>query len=795
MQVISSPQHRWHTSGHTIPHGTMRSENEGNMPLPCSHALGEEEEEEKHQPQQKGFPSQLPDGWGTLTSREGHLYYVFYPTGKTQWEPPVFSQKDESKLDIEEPPPLPSHSYKGIDRAKLSDGDFYKSGEMDEVGKVDVCSVRDARSIKRSDLAPEVVQPQIDNAINLQQDWDGAVKPPLFTSVTSPLEERKWPEKRKEEEHEAMSEGKIKNEREEKAGDSSKPQEDVPKLSDTDGESRSRGPCLESPAVASEQYTEGTECTDASGSGGTKEGRMINETNLQYQQQWLELKQEEEQSPENHPQQPDAQINEQVPPPPPPPPAHVDQCILVNEQHLNVQQQAAKGEQPLNEREGKKNGVHISLLPPDSSSNWAPSSSHQDSDFQQYREQQYHRDQQLTHPQFHGQQPPYYQHEYLSQVHSGKMPVQECPGQFPARSPHSALQQEKTWQEPPKWQWERVLRQPQSMSKPGSGNTNDQMQSASPRQHQRLVGSPPVGTDSYWTLPRARQQQLGGFNVGEGVPQQGFQQGTGYTSETRDMKHIPPPNSYWTSPNMQQQQHGPSVIGTGMRMPYQQYTSPIYSPRPGGRLRNLVKSDVDNGNDLLSCTRTRVANTAAVAGINFANAAYKIGSKVKGTVSSISRSMATFLDGGQEQQLHEGLGDEGFIRMQGAPQSETRFYSQDQHYQPRQYPPTQEQSERKWNGYAATTEARPMRSQFGQVWGSLPSQPQQKHAGSHQGLSQYPADDSHQGPPPYIPDPRGGPLQEPQYVSAEQQQQHSNYNQGGPSQYSPGIQRLGQQEQ
>ncbi len=761
------------------------------MPSPCSHVLGEQEEEEEDQPQQEGFPSQLPDGWGMLTSREGHLYYVFYPTGKTQWERPVFSLKDESKLDNEEPPPLPPHSYEGIDRVELADRDFYKSGKMDEMGKVDICSVRDTRSREGGDLSHEVVPPQTGSAKNLQQAWEGAMKSPLSPSVTSPLEERKWSEKRKEEEPEAISEGKVKNEGGEKEGSNAKPQEDVPIPHDKDGKSRSRWPCLESPVVASEQYSEGTECIDSSVLGGTKEGRMINDNSLQYQQQWHELKQEEEQNPDNYPRQPVAQIDEQVPPPPP---AHVDQGILVNEQHLNAQQQATKGEQPLNEHEGNKNGIPISLLPPDSSSNWVPSSPHQAGDFQQHQQQQYQQDQQLIHPQLREQQP-YYQQEYLSRVHSGKMPVQECPGQFLARSPHSALQQEETWQEPPQRQWERVLRQPQVMPKHGSGNMNDQMQSASSRQHQYLVGSPPVGTDSYWTLPRARQQQHGGFNVGEGVPQQGFQQGTGYASEARDMKHVPPPNSYWTSPNMRQQQHSPSVMGAGMRTPYQQYTSPMYITRPGGRFWNLVKSDVDDGNDLLSYTRNRVANSAAVAGASFASAAYRIGSKVKGTVSSISRSMATFLDGGQEQQLREGLGGESFIRMQGAPQSENRFHSQDQHYQPRQFPPIQDQSGRRWDDYAAATKARPVRSQSGQVWGSLPLQLQQKYAGPHQGLSQYPTDDSHQGPPQYISDPHGRPLPEPQYVSAEQQQQHSSYNQGGPSHYPPGIRPLGQQQQ
>ncbi len=115
---MPSSQHGGYTSGRSMPHGMIHSPNVdgGNRPSPCSHVLGEEEEEDKDQPQQAGCPPELPDGWGMLTSHEGHSYYVFYPTGKTQWERPVFSPKDRRKLDTEEPPPFSTLSYKGIDR-------------------------------------------------------------------------------------------------------------------------------------------------------------------------------------------------------------------------------------------------------------------------------------------------------------------------------------------------------------------------------------------------------------------------------------------------------------------------------------------------------------------------------------------------------------------------------------------------------------------------------------------------------------------------------------------------------
>ncbi len=344
------------------------------------------------------------------------------------------------------------------------------------------------------------------------------------------------------------------------------------------------------------------------------------------------------------------------------------------------------------------------------------------------------------------------------------------------------------------------------MLKHRSGTTDDQMQPASPRQHQHLVGPPAVGTGSYWTLPKVRQQRHDGYNVGEGVPQHSSQRGIGYASDARQMKYIPP-NSYWTSPNMRRQQHGSSVVGAGMRIPYQQYTSPTYAARPAVRFWNLVKNEVGDGKDLLSSTCDVVASSAAGAGTSFASAAYRIGSKVKGTVSSISRSMATFLDGGQEQQLREGLGGETYMRMQGGLQPENLFHSQAQRYQPRRFPPTQDQSGRRWDDYTAATKAPSVRFQSGQGWGSLPLQPEHKYAGSRQDPSQYrtdpyqgpwqqhPTDDSHQGPPPYISGPHGGPLTPLSYPPAEHQQQHPRSNQSGPFQYPPGIHPRGQQQQ
>ncbi len=797
------------------------------MPSPCSHMLTEEEEEEKGgQPQQEGFLNELPDGWGMLASREGHSYYVFYPTGKTQWERPVFSPKDESKLDNVEPPPLPPLSYEGIDRVEMDYGNLCMSGQMDGMGEVDVQSMRDIRSKEDGESSHEVVPPQTDYDKSLHQALEGAVKSSLSPSDTPALEERKWPEKGKEQGHEAISGDKVKNEEGEKGEDSSlELQEDIPVLHGKDGKSRSMGPCLESPVVAaSEQYSKDTECIDSSGLGGTKEGMTNSNVSLKNQWKWHQLKQEEEQTPEHHLRPPVVQIDEQMPPPPPPP-AHTDEGIFVHGQHVTEQQQALKGEklQPLEQREGKKNDISGSLRPPRSTSNWVSSSPHQASGFQQYQQQQYNQDQQqLSHMQPPKQQT-YYQQE--PRVHSGQMPVPVHPDQVRARSSHSSLQQEETWQEPPQWQqWERVPQQPQVMPKHGSGKTNGQMHFESPLQHQYSSGPPAVGTCSYWTMPRARQQQQhGGFSVGEEVPQQqGSQQGAGYTNDPRRMKYAPP-NSYWTSSDMQQSQHSSPVVGSGMRTPYQQYTSPVYANRPTGRFWNLVKNDVVNGKDLLSSTHNRVASSAAVAGANFASAAYRIGSKVKGTVSSISRSMATFLDGGQEEQLHEGLGGENFMRMQNVPQPK-RFCPQDQHYQPRQFLPTQDQSGRRWANYAADTKAaRPVRFQSGQSWVSSPSQLQQKHAGTSQVPTQYPTgfhqdtwqqqhptddprqdplqypiDDSHQGPPQYISDPQGGSLPPPPYVHAEQQQQHPSSNQGGhggPFQYPPGIRPRGQQQQ
>ncbi len=184
---------------------------------------------------------------------------------------------------------------------------------MDGMAEVDVRSLRDIRSREDCNSSHEAVLLQTDYAKNLQQAWEGAVgKTPSSPSVKTLLEERKWPEKGKnEQEHEAIGE-------EGKEGSSTKLHEDMPIPHDKDGKSGNRGPCFEPPVTASEQYSDCTECIDSSGLGSTDEGRINNDINVKCLQHWNQPKQEEEQNSEHNPRRSAALIDEQVPPPPPP---------------------------------------------------------------------------------------------------------------------------------------------------------------------------------------------------------------------------------------------------------------------------------------------------------------------------------------------------------------------------------------------------------------------------------------------------------------------------------------------